>query len=69
MTKSSCVTEVYSRIVGFFRPVSQWNPGKAEEFKSRDKYDKSTNPDKYKKESQRLCGYEKLTEDEDRGIK
>jgi ribonucleoside-triphosphate reductase (formate) len=28
-------TEVYSRIVGYFRPVSQWNKGKAAEFQDR----------------------------------
>ncbi|MBU1005835.1 MAG: ribonucleoside triphosphate reductase [Nanoarchaeota archaeon] len=28
-------TEVYSRIVGYFRPVQNWNPGKREEFKDR----------------------------------
>ena len=28
-------TEVYSRVVGFFRPVSSWNKGKKEEFKER----------------------------------
>ena len=27
--------EVYSRIVGYYRPVQQWNPGKKEEFKQR----------------------------------
>ncbi len=28
-------TEVYSRIVGYFRPVKQWNRGKVEEFNQR----------------------------------
>jgi len=28
-------TEVYSRIVGYLRPVAQWNKGKKEEFKKR----------------------------------
>ena len=28
-------TEVYSRIVGYLRPVNQWNEGKQEEFKDR----------------------------------
>ena len=28
-------TEVYSRIVGYIRPVKQWNEGKKEEFKMR----------------------------------
>ena len=27
--------EVYSRIVGYFRPVQNWNIGKKEEFKQR----------------------------------
>lgn len=27
--------EVYSRVVGYFRPVSQWNKGKQEEFSQR----------------------------------
>ena len=28
-------TEIYSRIVGYFRPVNQWNKGKVEEFGER----------------------------------
>lgn len=32
-------TEVYSRVVGYFRPVSQWNKGKAEEFIERRIFD------------------------------
>ena len=31
--KAQC--EVYSRVVGYLRPVSQWNKGKKEEFKKR----------------------------------
>jgi len=27
--------EVYSRIVGYYRPVQNWNKGKQEEFKDR----------------------------------
>ena len=27
--------EVYSRVVGYIRPTSQWNVGKVEEFKDR----------------------------------
>ncbi len=27
--------EIYSRVVGYFRPVKNWNPGKQEEFKER----------------------------------
>jgi len=32
-------TEVYSRIVGYFRPVQNWNAGKQEEFKYRKTFD------------------------------
>jgi Oxygen-sensitive ribonucleoside-triphosphate reductase len=27
--------EIYSRVVGYLRPVKQWNKGKQEEFKTR----------------------------------
>lgn len=30
--------EVYSRIVGYLRPVNQWNPGKEAEFSKRKTY-------------------------------
>ena len=33
--------EVYSRVVGYLRPVSQWNEAKQEEFKSRKTFDKN----------------------------
>ena len=32
-------TEVYSRITGYYRPVQNWNDGKAQEFKERLNYD------------------------------
>ena len=32
-------TEVYSRITGYYRPVKNWNDGKAEEYKNRKVYD------------------------------
>lgn len=32
-------TEVYSRITGYYRPVKNWNDGKAQEFKDRRVYD------------------------------
>ena len=34
--------EVYSRVVGYLRPVKQWNPGKKEEFKMRTMFDSDT---------------------------
>lgn len=39
--EASC--EVYSRVVGFLRPVEQWNKGKKAEFVMRKHYDKSGN--------------------------
>ena len=33
--KCEATCEVYSRVVGYLRPVSQWNKGKKEEFKHR----------------------------------
>ncbi len=32
------VAEVYSRVVGYYRPVTNWNEGKQEEFKDRKTY-------------------------------
>jgi ribonucleoside-triphosphate reductase len=31
--------EVYSRIVGYYRPVSRWNNGKSQEFKDRKEFE------------------------------
>lgn len=33
--------EVYSRVVGFLTPISQWNKGKREEFGDRVTFDKA----------------------------
>ena len=33
------VTEVYSRITGYYRPVKNWNDGKTQEYKDRKVYD------------------------------
>lgn len=30
--------EVYSRVVGYFRPIDYWNPGKRAEFNERLEY-------------------------------
>lgn len=35
--KKNC--EIFSRIVGYLRPVSQWNEGKQAEFKLRTTFD------------------------------
>ena len=37
--KETC--EVFSRIVGYFRPIRRWNKGKAEEFKTRKEYEEN----------------------------
>jgi len=34
--KQKC--EVYSRVVGYLSPVSEWNKGKKEEFKDRETF-------------------------------
>ena len=41
--------EVYSRIVGYMRPVSQWNPGKKEEYKSRTPFSVKSEIEQYQK--------------------
>ena len=33
------VTEIYSRITGYYRPVQNWNDGKLQEYKNRTEYD------------------------------
>lgn len=38
--KRTCC-EVYSRVVGYIRPVKQWNAGKVEEFRERKVFDKT----------------------------
>ncbi len=37
--------EIYSRVVGYYRPIQNWNKGKNEEFKLR----ASIDPKKYSK--------------------
>lgn len=36
--KKQIPVEVYSRVVGYYRPVNQWNKGKQEEFYERKEY-------------------------------
>jgi len=38
MERTKC--EIWSRSVGYLRPVEQWNDGKQEEFKDRKTFDK-----------------------------
>ncbi len=39
-------TEIYSRVVGYYRPVNQWNKGKQSEFNDRKEFDVHTLPSK-----------------------
>ncbi|MBU2476364.1 anaerobic ribonucleoside-triphosphate reductase [Candidatus Micrarchaeota archaeon] len=51
MTKCDSNCETYSRIVGYFRPVQNWNAGKTEEFKDRLEYnEEKTMKREFKKE-------------------
>ena len=38
-SKKRVLCEVYSRIVGYFRPVRNWNKSKQQEFKDRKTFD------------------------------
>ncbi len=40
--KTKC--EVYSRVVGYLRPVQTWNEGKQSEFEDRKLFDVGKNP-------------------------
>jgi len=37
--KKTTDCEVYSRVVGYLRPVNQWNKGKQQEFSDRKTFD------------------------------
>ena len=41
LEKKRTPCEVYSRVVGYLRPVSHWNEGKQEEFEERVMFDDS----------------------------
>ena len=41
------VTEVYSRITGYYRPVKNWNDGKSAEFAMRKEYDIAMSMEKF----------------------
>ncbi len=38
MTKRKIPCEVWSRVIGYLRPVKNWNLGKQQEFKDRKEY-------------------------------
>ena len=39
LEKKRTKMEIYSRVVGYLRPVSQWNIGKRQEYKDRKLFD------------------------------
>jgi ribonucleoside-triphosphate reductase len=39
-TKKRQPCEIYSRVVGYIRPVGQWNDGKQAEFQERQAYNR-----------------------------
>lgn len=43
-------TEVWSRVVGFHRPIQDWNKGKREEYKNRKTFDVKIENKKKEKE-------------------
>ncbi len=45
LEKKRVPCEVYSRVVGYIRPVSQWNEGKQEEFAERHMFSESSTPE------------------------
>jgi len=50
MVKTKC--EVYSRVVGYIRPVSNWNDSKQAEFADRKKFDSAVEGSKKEYKSQ-----------------
>lgn len=42
MSKCGLKCEVFSRVVGYHRPVMSWNRGKKEEFRDRVEFDEKT---------------------------
>lgn len=53
MLKVKC--EVYSRIVGYLRPIQNWNKGKKREWKDRRAYDVNTRGDLRVLEGERVA--------------
>jgi virulence-associated protein VapD len=55
MTKCGEQCEVYSRVCGYFRPVSNWNRGKQAEFKERLTYSTEQASQYIKEENRRIA--------------
>ncbi len=58
-TKKRTPCEIFSRVVGFLTPLSQWNVGKREEFRQRKTYDKVLREEHERKEEPREVSREK----------
>jgi ribonucleoside-triphosphate reductase len=54
MAKCAAITEVYSRVCGYFRPVANWNKGKKEEFKDRRNYKPDNNHERHEQDTSRV---------------
>ena len=48
-------TEVFSRVVGYIRPVNQWNDGKQEEFRQRKTFEVTGFSQRAREESKHEC--------------
>lgn len=48
-------TEVYSRITGYYRPLKNWNDGKAQEYKNRKEYDSNSSHSNTAKNEDSVC--------------
>ncbi len=62
------VTEVYSRITGYYRPVQAWNDGKSEEYKCRKEYNLETSVLKKTRAEKDACECETVKNEEARVI-
>ena len=58
-------TEVYSRITGYYRPVQNWNDGKAQEYKDRKVYDIENSKLTHEGATQENCACEEVKGGED----
>jgi ribonucleoside-triphosphate reductase len=58
-------TEVYSRITGYYRPVKNWNDGKAKEYEMRKEYDVEHHHDCTCKKDTKASKKEEKCEEED----
>jgi ribonucleoside-triphosphate reductase len=52
MVKTRC--EVYSRVVGYIRPVSNWNDSKQAEFYDRHRFDSAINEVKQEEKNEEI---------------